>query len=117
MLATDGVISVVVFLYADMQWAMADSQNRGSGSGGSGLSDVNDFAAVGFSNGIEFDVISGSYTEEILYINSTSNIAVPGMWTFRVDGINIEIGGTCMILLPCQKLLGQKCSYNVCILC
>ena len=55
MLATDGVISVVVFLYADIQWAMADSQSGALESGGSRLSNVNDFAAVGFSNGIEFD--------------------------------------------------------------
>ena len=87
------MISVVVFLYADMQWAMADSQSRSSGSGRSGISDVNDFAAVEFSNGIEFDEIPGSYMEDILHINSTSNIAVPGMWIFRMDGINIEIGG------------------------
>ncbi len=61
-----------------MQWAMADSQSRGSGSGGSGLSDVNDFAAVGFRIGIEFDEIPGSYTEDILH--SARDVDISSGW-------------------------------------
>ena len=100
-LATDGVISIVTFLYADIQWAVADSQTEsGSGSGLSGSEGITleGFATVGFSDGVQFDVIPGSSTEDIMNINSTSNIAVPGMWIFRVDGTDIESGG--MLLAP-----------------
>ena len=46
--------------------------------------------------------IPGSLTEEIINIDSTTNVGVPGMWVFRVDQEQL-------ILPPCDdNFLGMK---------
>ncbi len=89
-MATDGVTSFVLFLYADgqIQWTTGDASGGIGGLGGTP-------AQVGFNagDGVRFTTVPGSRTNEIINIEYTSNLAVPGMWVFRVDEEHIVAGG------------------------
>ena len=80
---TDGTVSYVKFLYADgeIQWTTGDASGGVDGFGGTP-------AQVGFDagDGERFFSVPGSQTNEIINIVSTSNINIPGVWTFRVNG-------------------------------
>jgi hypothetical protein len=85
-LITDGNCSFVTYLYADrrIQWTTGDASGGEGGLGGTP-------AQAGFDAGDEtrFFSIPGSQTPAIVDIETTSNIGVPGQWTFRVDLDNI----------------------------
>ncbi len=89
-MATDGVNSFTIFLYADdeIQWTTGDASNGTNGTGGTP-------AQVGFNagDGTRFITIPGSRTDAIINITQTSNVAIPGMWVFKVDEENIAGGG------------------------
>ena len=81
-LATSGVESFVIFLYADgrIQWTTGDS------SGGSrGLGGTEALAGINAGDGENFETIPGSRTTSIKNIYKTSNVGVPGIWIFKVD--------------------------------
>ena len=67
-LATDGELSFVTFLYADIQWT--------NGVQGAGI-DI-----PGTSSDDLF--IPGSFSDA-RNLPTTSNVGVPGMWMYRVD--------------------------------
>ena len=106
-LATDGVKSFAIFEYADLQWTSADPRTdtssdggSGSGSGSSSGSETMsaldaDLAQVGFSAGdmVRYYALNGSGTDEVLGLNSSSNVDRAGVWIFRVDGSSVEPGG------------------------
>ena len=81
-LATNGVESFVIFLYADeeIQWTTGDSSG---GSGGLGGTEA--LAGINAGDGEHFETIPGSRTASIIYIDKTSNVGVPGIWIFKVD--------------------------------
>ena len=89
-LATNGIISFAIYLYADglIQWTTGDYSGRSGGLGGIP-------AQVGFNagDGVRFAIVPESRTSDIINIDMTSNVAVPGMWVFQVDGENVKIGG------------------------
>ncbi len=89
-MATDGINSFVIFLYADgeIQWTTGDASGGTGGLGGTP-------AQVGFNagDGIRFATVPGSRTSDIINITQTSNVAVPGVWIFRVDEEDIAGGG------------------------
>ena len=90
MLATDGLRSFVIFLYADgeIQWTTGDASSGTDGLGGTP-------AQVGFDagDGIRFASVPGSYTDDIINIAETSNVGVAGMWIFRIDEEEVVIAG------------------------
>ncbi len=65
-MAYDGLLSFVTFLYEDIQW-----------------SDDNAFAGF-FFLGIPPVLIPGS-DSDARNLTTTSNVGVPGMWMYRVD--------------------------------
>ena len=89
-LATDGLRSFVLYLYADgeIQWTSGDSNH-----GINGIYGIT--AQVGFNagDGIRRTAIPASYTNAIINVTQTSNVGIPGMWVFRVDGETVVIGG------------------------
>ena len=89
-LITDGNCSFVTYLYADelIQWTTGDASGGVGGFGGR-------HAQAGFDAGdrMRHFTIPGSGMPAIVDIELTSNIRVPGQWTFRVD-----LG---MIVQPC----------------
>ena len=79
MLITDGNCSLVTYLYADrrIQWTTGDASG---GEGGLGSTP----AQAGFDAGVQtrYFSIPGSRTPAIVNIELTSNIGIPGQWTF-----------------------------------
>lgn len=64
-LATDGSKTFAAFLYEDIQW--------GSSS-----------ASIGFNAGDQVRAF-GLAPEEVLNLETSSNVDIPGVYTFRVD--------------------------------
>ena len=94
MLATDDLLSFVIFLYADgeIQWTTGDASAGIDGLGGIP-------AQVGFDagDGIRYATIPGSQTDAIINITQTSNVGIPGVWIFRIDGQEVVVAG-CQIV-------------------
>ena len=68
-LATDGNITFVMFLYNDIQWSSG-------------------YTTTGFNagDGVHYYTVPESLTaDDILNLDSTSNVGIPGMYTYRVD--------------------------------
>ena len=76
-ITTDGVKSFAIFLYNEMQWALEY--------------DPLFPARVGFSDGTSNKAyeLPASGTQDILHTTAKSNVRRPGIWVFRIDGINI----------------------------
>ena len=89
-MATDGSNSFAIYLYADgmIQWTTGDASGGAGGLGGTP-------AQVGFNagDGVRFEIVPESRTSDIINIDMTSNVAVPGVWVFQVDGENVTMGG------------------------
>lgn len=89
---TDGRRSFVIFLYADgeIQWTTGDASGGRNGFGGTE-------AQVGFNagDGIRFASVPGSRTGDIVNIDTTSNVGIPGVWVFRVDEDDITVIRNC----------------------
>ena len=82
MLATNGVKSFVIFLYADegIQWTTSVDSGVFRGLGGTRA-----LAGINAGDGENFVTIPGSLTPKIINITQTSNVGNPGVWIFRVD--------------------------------
>ena len=81
-LASSGVKSFVIFLYADggIQWTTGDFSGGDDGLGGTEA-----LAGINAGDGENFITIPGSLTPSIIDIAQISNIGIPGMWIFQVD--------------------------------
>ena len=80
MLATSGLESFVMFLYADLQWTTGGYYSGGfDGFGGTE-------ALAGFNAGDQINsyTLPGSITPNIVNIAKTSNVGIPGKWIFTV---------------------------------
>ena len=99
MLITDGECSFVTYLYADglIQWTTGDASGGSGGLGGTS-------AQAGFDAGDQTRSFSipGSLTDDIINIDTTTNVGVPGQWTFRVDWDTIA-----------QPSMSKLCSMNI----
>ena len=78
-LATNGHESFVIFLYAHgrIQWTTSDREGGENGLGGTE-------ASAGISTGDGINFIPGSRTPDIIKIDQTSNVDIPGVWMFQV---------------------------------
>ena len=78
-LASGGVKSFVIFLYAEgrIQWT--------TGSRSDGLGGTEALAGINVGDGENFVTIPGSLTPSIIDIAQTTNVGIPGMWIFQVD--------------------------------
>ena len=78
-------------MYADggIQWTTGDASGGVGGFGGTP-------AQAGFDAGnlVDFTVINGSFTDDIVNIDKISNVDIPGMFVFQVNGI-IQSGLEC----------------------
>ena len=91
----------MILLYADLQWATADTcsgsgSGRGSGSGNDDGCILNAIPAqAGFSagDGMRYFTLNGSGTDAVLSLNFTSNVGRPGVWIFQVDGDQVVSAG------------------------
>ena len=68
-LATDGTMTFVMFLYEDIQWGRAET-------------------TIGFYAGDRVQTITlpeSLFAEGVLNLASTTNVEIPGVYIFRVD--------------------------------
>ena len=81
MLATSGVESFIIFLYAfgRIQWTTGDV------TGTNGLGGTEALAGINVGDGVNFVSITGSQMPSIINIARTSNVGIPGVWMFKVD--------------------------------
>ena len=83
-LAADNAASYVIYQYADdeIQWTTSSSSGGTDGLGGNA-------ALVGYNAGdcIRYKTVRESMTTEIINITKTSNIGIPGVYVFKVDGM------------------------------
>ena len=77
-----------MFFYADEEIQRTTGDNS-EGTGGLGGTP----AQVGFNagDGVRFASVPESQTGAIINITMTSNIGVPGVWIFQVNGEDISI--------------------------
>ena len=90
MVATDGVFSFVILLYADdlIEWMTGDADGGVGGLGG----DRADVGIIGDDpNNAYF--LPASNTSAVLALDSTSNIGMGGVWMFRVNDIGVILPG------------------------
>uniref|UniRef100_A0A914Z252 NIDO domain-containing protein n=1 Tax=Panagrolaimus superbus TaxID=310955 RepID=A0A914Z252_9BILA len=94
-IATDGIHSFTIFYYNKITWTTGDQSNGTHGLGGKP-------AQAGFDAGDGKNrlMLDGSCTNEILTIQSRSNVNSPGKWIFRVDSVDIETAGCTTNFVP-----------------
>ena len=69
--------SYVTFLYVDIQWTVSTTGIRS-------------LAGINGGDGVRSETLSGSLSENIINLETTSNVDVPGMWMCRVDASEIN---------------------------
>lgn len=77
-LVTDGSLSFVIFLYGEIQWTAASGNNQA-------------LVGVNAGDGVNQLNVPESLTADIINITTTSNVGVPGVWIFQVNGDNISM--------------------------
>ena len=86
-LASDGSLSFVIFLYADdgIEWTTGDASGGENGLGGTP-------AQAGFDAGNQMDflLIEGSFTNDIINIDKKSNVGRPGLFVFQVNTAEVQ---------------------------
>ena len=85
-LATDGYKSFVIFLYAygQIQWTTGYDGGEVNGLGG-------DEAVAGINcDNSNFITIPGSRTPDIINIDQTSNVGIPGVWMFQIGNRSMQ---------------------------
>jgi len=68
-----------------IEWTSGDNEGDGNGLGGTP-------AQVGFNkgDGVNFAAIPASRMADIINIDSTSNVGIPGVWIFRISDEEID---------------------------
>ena len=94
--------SYVIFLYPDkrIQWTTGDNSGGKNGLGGTE-------ALAGINAGDGVNSITINVSSSIVNITKTSNVGIPGIWMFKVDGGNICNKQCCMhgyIEVPCRVI-------------
>ncbi|KAM4650811.1 alpha-tectorin-like [Discoglossus pictus] len=86
---TDSYRYIIILNYGDIQWTTGTASEGDPATGLGGTP-----AQAGFNSGDEthYFIIPGSRTNEVLKIQSTSNVNYPGRWVFRVDDFNVPGG-------------------------
>uniref|UniRef100_A0A8D2MVG0 Alpha-tectorin n=1 Tax=Zonotrichia albicollis TaxID=44394 RepID=A0A8D2MVG0_ZONAL len=93
-LITDGVSSFALFNYHEISWT------TGTASGGDPLTGLGGvMAQAGFNGGnlTNFFSMPGSRTPDIVNIEETTNVNVPGRWAFKIDGREIDPANGCSL--------------------
>ena len=95
MLATDGALSYVLFLYGDgeIQWTTGDNSGGDRGLGGTPA-----LVGVNAGDGTRSSSVPESRTAAIINIASTSNVEQPGLWVFQVNNV-VEEPSTLLLCL------------------
>ncbi|XP_066895261.1 alpha-tectorin isoform X1 [Kogia breviceps] len=91
-LVSDGSYTFTLFNYYEINWT------TGTASGGDPLTGLGGvMAQAGFNGGniTNYFSLPGSRTPDIVNIQETTNVNVPGRWAFKVDGKEIDPANGC----------------------
>ncbi|XP_061492670.1 sushi, nidogen and EGF-like domain-containing protein 1 isoform X6 [Rhineura floridana] len=110
-LITDGMLSFTIFNYKSITWTTG--MHASSGGDSAGLGGIAAQAGFNAGDGKRYFNIPGSRTDDIVDVEMTTNVGIPGRWVFRIDDAQVQVGGcnnttsVCLTLRPC--LNGGKC--------
>ncbi|XP_034295400.1 sushi, nidogen and EGF-like domain-containing protein 1 isoform X1 [Pantherophis guttatus] len=110
-LITDGLLSFTIFNYESITWTTG--MHASSGGNLAGLGGIAAQAGFNAGDGKRYFNIPGSRTDDIVDVEMTTNVGIPGRWVFRIDDAQVQVGGcnnttsVCLTLRPC--LNGGKC--------
>ncbi|XP_074046826.1 sushi, nidogen and EGF-like domain-containing protein 1 isoform X4 [Macrotis lagotis] len=110
-LITDGKLSFTIFNYESILWTTG--MHASSGGDLAGLGGIAAQAGFNAGDGKRYFNIPGSRTDDIVNVEMTTNVGIPGRWVFRIDDAQVQVGGcsnttsVCLTLRPC--LNGGKC--------
>ncbi|XP_053072052.1 sushi, nidogen and EGF-like domain-containing protein 1 isoform X9 [Acinonyx jubatus] len=110
-LITDGKFSFTIFNYESITWTTGT--HASSGGDTTGLGGIAAQAGFNAGDGRRYFSIPGSRTADMVEVETTTNVGVPGRWAFRIDDAQVRVGGcghttsVCLALRPC--LNGGKC--------
>ncbi|XP_061754985.1 alpha-tectorin [Nerophis ophidion] len=91
-LISDGAMSFAMFNYLEITWS------TGTASGGDPLTGLGGTTAQSGFNGGEighFFNLPGSRSNEVVTIEQTTNVNIPGRWSFRVDSELVDPANGC----------------------
>ncbi|KAI5628308.1 sushi, nidogen and EGF-like domain-containing protein 1 isoform X1, partial [Silurus asotus] len=110
-LITDGELSFTIFQYHNVTWTTG--MHASSGGDRLGLGGIAAQAGFNAGDGRRYFNIPGSRTNDVVEVESTTNVGYPGRWVFRIDDAQVEVGScnntasVCPHLRPC--LNGGRC--------
>ena len=86
LLATDGRVSFVIFLFprGGIQWTTGDASGGKNGFGGTPAQ-----AGINAGDGNRCTSVFEALTEEIVNIDKSSNVKQDGVYIYRVDGTTV----------------------------
>ncbi|XP_028650648.1 sushi, nidogen and EGF-like domain-containing protein 1 isoform X1 [Erpetoichthys calabaricus] len=106
-LVTNGNVSFTIFQYEHITWTTG--MHTSSGGDFAGLGGTAAQAGFNAGDGTRYFNIPGSRTEDIVDVEETTNVGVPGRWVFRIDDAHVQMGGcndsasVCQNLRPCMN--------------
>ncbi|XP_060690951.1 sushi, nidogen and EGF-like domain-containing protein 1 isoform X2 [Hemiscyllium ocellatum] len=104
-LVTDGELSFTIFNYENITWTTG--MHASSGGDFAGLGGIAAQAGFNAGDGKRYFNIPGSRTDDIVDVETTTNVGVPGRWVFQIHDAQVEVGGcnntasVCLNLRPC----------------
>ncbi|XP_048460745.1 sushi, nidogen and EGF-like domain-containing protein 1 [Rhincodon typus] len=104
-LVTDGELSFTIFNYENITWTTG--MHASSGGDFAGLGGIAAQAGFNAGDGKRYFNIPGSRTDDIVDVEMTTNVGVPGRWVFQIHDAQVEVGGcnntasVCLNLRPC----------------
>ncbi|KAA0713117.1 Sushi, nidogen and EGF-like domain-containing protein 1 [Triplophysa tibetana] len=90
-LITDGELSFTIFQYHNITWTTG--MHASSGGDISGLGGIAAQAGFNAGDGRGYFNIPGSRTDDIVEVETTTNVGYPGRWVFRIDDAQVQVGG------------------------
>ncbi|XP_077869987.1 sushi domain-containing protein 2-like [Saccoglossus kowalevskii] len=108
-LITNGRHSFTIFNYGDITW----TTGMASGGDDNGLGGKPAKAGFNAGDGLTYLTVDGSLTDEIVNIETTSNVGVNGRYVFQVDGrdvkgIGCNTGGSLAVYPLSGSMLGGE---------
>ncbi|CAJ0955151.1 unnamed protein product [Ranitomeya imitator] len=94
LLISDGTSSFAMFNYEEITWT------TGTASGGDPLTGLGGvMAQAGFNGGnsTNFFSVPGSRSPEVVNIEESTNVNIPGRWLFKIDGKEIDPANGCSL--------------------
>ncbi|XP_043926270.1 sushi, nidogen and EGF-like domain-containing protein 1 [Protopterus annectens] len=107
----DEEFAFTIFNYETITWTTG--MHASSGGDFAGLGGIAAQAGFNAGDGKRYFNIPGSRTDDIVDVEETTNVGIPGRWVFRIDDAHVQVGScndtlsVCANLRPC--LNGGQC--------